>query len=306
MATTLLMRMKHYSCIFIVTITLLLSTCVSRVDTNDSENARPNTELSLMNVIASSCNSVKVYFNNEVELESAEAKSNYSIPGLNILSVTRDITDPSIVMISTSNHEDINYRLTVDGVKDVYGNYIGADNLKLFGGDAAPYMKYVSSYSNKDVIVDFSEAVEKTSAENSTNYNISGLTVTSATRDTVDHMRVVLKTSSQMNATTYTITINNVTDLNGNCITIPNSKNFIGNGPIDSTAPTVLFAGLVDDNTLEVQFSEPMDQISSEITGNYTLKDNTSNSISVTAAARQSENSKVWLDIDGLFSDCLA
>jgi len=302
--------MKRYSYIFIVIISLSFSTCMSRLDIYNVINTNPvhdgtNTELSLLYAVASSCHSVKVYFDNEAELSSAESKGNYSIPGLNIESVTRDKWDPSIVVISTSDHEDINYTLTVHGVKDVNGNSIGANNSKSFGGDVAPYVKSVSSYSNKEVVVYFSEAVERTSAETKTNYSIERLTDIVPTRDTADLSKVMLKTSSQLNGTTYTITIHNVTDLNGNSIASPSSKDFVGNGPVDGTAPSVLFAELVDDNTLEVQFSEPMDQISSETTANYAIKDNINNSLTVTAATRHSDNSKVWLNIDGLFSQSL-
>jgi hypothetical protein len=309
------MEVKLIPYISIIILALSLSTCASRTDMfdlidtdprdNDSGNGGTPAELSLLDAVASSCHSIKVYFSNNVESSSAESKSNYSIPGLNIESVAQDKWDPTIVVISTSYHEDVNYTLTVQGVKDVFDNTIGANNTKSFGGDVAPYIKSVSSYSNKEVVVFFSEAVESTSAETKTNYSIEGLTAIVPTIDTEDPSKVTLKTSSQLNGTMYTITINNVADLNGNRIAVSSSKNFMGNGPVDSKAPVVLFAELVDDNTLEVQFSEPMDQISSQSTGNYTIKDNINNSLAITAATRQSDNSKVRLDIHRSFSQSL-
>jgi hypothetical protein len=162
----------------------------------------------------------------------------------------------------------------------------------------------VSSWSNTQVVVYFSEPVEEVSAQKPSNYSIPGLTVSSAVRDPNDHARVNLTTSSQKGIS-YTITISNVTDLTSNPIGDPASFVFTGTGTTDSTKPKLLSALLIDSDTVEVQFSEPVDKNSSENVSNYSIKDNLDVHVTITSAVRQLDMSRVWLNIAGNFSQSL-
>jgi hypothetical protein len=252
---------------------------------------------SILDVKATLNTKVRVFFSNDVSLSGSQTVGNYSIPGLNITNAVRDSVDFSIVDITTAVQEDINYTLTVSG-------FIEQDSA-VFGGDVAPYIVSVSSYSNTEVSVYYSEPVEITSAEKASNYSIVGLTVFSAVRNPTDDAMVILSTSSQMNSTIYTLMINSVTDMNGNTIKSPNFKEFYGTGAVDNTKPTVLSAELIDSDTVEVTFSEPVEPSSSQTASNYTIKDNLDNILTVSTATRQADKSKVWVDIAGLFSECL-
>jgi hypothetical protein len=176
---------------------------------------------------------------------------------------------------------------------------------KKFAGDVSPYLMNVSSYSNTEVVVYFSEDVEQGSAEQVSNYSMGGLSITSATRDTVDYTKVSLITGSQGDGTQYTLGVSDVKDMNSNSIASPSSMQFVGTGAVDNIPPKVFSAELVDGNTVEVRFSEPVDQSEAENSSNYTIKDNLNNSVTVTNATRQSDASKVWVDISGLFSESL-
>jgi hypothetical protein len=235
---------------------------------------------SILNVKATLNNNVRVFFSSDVSLSGSQTVGNYSIPGLTVTNAVRE-----------------NYTLTISG-------FIEQDSA-VFGGDVAPYIESVSSYSNTEVVVYYSEPVEITSAENVSNYSIVGLTVFSAVRNPTDDTMVILSTSSQMDSTIYTLTISNVTDMNGNSIASPNFKEFYGTGAIDNTKPTVLSAGLIDSDTVEVTFSEPVELSSSETASNYTIKDNLDTTLTVMAATRQADKAKVWVDIAGSFSECL-
>ena len=282
---------------------ITVSTNVEDLNNNQLEGP-PNNTVSfagqatyISNTVATSNIDVRVYFSDEVEQASAETAGNYSIPGLTVTGATRDLVDFSIVDLTTSPQEDINYTLTVTVVID--------QDSRQFGGDVEPYIQSVCSYSNTEVFVYFSEAVEIASAESLTNYSIPGLTIISATRDAADFSKINLDTGSQGDGTNYTLTINSVTDLNGNSILNPGTMDFTGTGVTDNTSPRVLSAVLVDSNTVEVRFSEPVDQVSSETVGNYKITDNVGNSVSVTSASRQADISKVRLDTSGTFSECL-
>jgi hypothetical protein len=75
-----------------------------------------------------------------------------------------------------------------------------------------------SSYDNKKVTVDFSEQINKATAENIANYSINnGVTISSATVGP-DSNIVVLATSGLLANTTYTLTASNVGDNAGSVI----------------------------------------------------------------------------------------
>ncbi|MGQ9614923.1 MAG: Ig-like domain-containing protein [Spirochaetota bacterium] len=250
----------------------------------------------VIDVKATANTRVRVLFSSGVELSAAQTVSNYSIPGLSVFSAVRDSTDYSIVDLITSHQEDINYTLTVTGVIE--------ESSEDFSGDVAPYIQNVSSWNNTQIIVYFSEAVEEVTAQKPSNYSIPGLTVSSAVRDPNDHARVNLTTSKQ-SGISYTITISNVTDLTSNLLDDPASFVFTRTGTTDSTKPKVLSALLIDSDTVEVQFSEPVDKNSSENTANYSIKDNLGVPVTITSAARQLDIARVWLNISGNFSQCL-
>ena len=71
---------------------------------------------------------------------------------------------------------------------------------------------------------------------------------------------------------------------------------------MDNAAPIILSASLIDNDTVEARFSEPMDGVSSQTIINYAIEDSTGNTVALTAAAIQLDTSRVWLDIDGTFA----
>jgi hypothetical protein len=307
--------MKYLKYILFFIIFSLFTSCIWREDMynlskkisegNDDPAVASPDELSVIDAEATLNTSVHVYFSTDVDLSTAENRINYLIPGLSIISAIRDTADFSIVILTTVPQSVLDYTLTVTSVTDVEGNPIGTKNYKAFPGDALPYIQSVSSSSNTEVVVYFSEDVEQTSAENAFNYSIPGLLVDSAVRDTVDYKKITLVTGQQGGGTNYTLTVSDVADLNGNTIGSPDSMGFVGTGVADTIAPTVLSAARVDSDTVEVTFSEPVDLATSEAAGNYTIEDNDMNPVSVTAAVRQTDTSKVRVNISGKFSRSL-
>ncbi len=257
--------------------------------------AGEGTSLSL--VKATSNTGVRVFFTKDVPLPDAEVVGNYSIPGLTVLSALRDGADYRIVDLVTSAQEDNNYTFSVSGVIE--------PDTRVFAGDVDPFIVSVSSYSNTKVVVYFSEEVDLASAEAVPNYDIVGLSIMQATRDAADTAKVILETSPQIDSTIYILTVTGVTDLNGSPMAVPNYEDFYGTGPVDNTQPTVVFATRIDSDTVEVQFSEPMDMVSAETISNYTIVDNPGNPVFVNIATMQPDPSKVRLDILGTFSESL-
>ena len=90
-----------------------------------------------------------------------------------------------------------------------------------------PTIQSTTAISETQVDVLFSEDVDATTSENSANYSIdNGITVTNAERDASNNALVHLTTSSLINGQNYSITTNNVEDLNSNAILSNTMSNF--------------------------------------------------------------------------------
>jgi hypothetical protein len=153
------------------------------------------------------------------------------------------------------------------------------------------YIISVNATSFTTIKVTFSQEVELLSGEDTANYSIPGLTIITAVRDGSDSTVVDLTTSTHEN-TTYTLTVTDVMDTSGNIIGSPKSKQFAGD-----VAPRVLSAALIDSDTVEVLFSEPMNDATTNVPGNYTIKDSDSTIVGVSTATTQVDASRVRLDI---------
>ena len=255
-----------------------------------------STNFVLASAEATSNTSVKVYFSSDVGT-GAETPGNYKIPGLTVDAAVQN-ADLFIVDLTTSAHEDINYTLTVTGVIDTNSYPIGSQNSTIFAGDVAPYIKSVSSHNSEKVVIYFSEAVDPTNAT----YGISPLIpVDLVTIDADDRISLATTTTPQVN-TLYTLTIGLMKDLNGNDLVNP-TADFTGTGDPDITEPRVLSAGLVDNNTVYVQFSEPV-KPAVQLSTDYLIIDNDGDPVTVTSATRQTDESKVVL-VGGPFTASL-
>jgi hypothetical protein len=271
--------------IILIPLTLfLITSCFSRVDVFEIASSGP---FNLLDVQSSSNTGVQIYFSKELDPLSAESVGSYTIQGLKVISARRNDADFSIVDLTTFPQDDIDYSLTASGLKDSDGLSLGSVDTRIFHGDIAPCLKSAVSYGNTEVVVYFSEAVDRYSAENPGNYSIPGLSVVSTTMDTVDPTRVNLVTSSQGDGVDYTIIVSNVMDLTGNHLVSPFMWNFYGIGTVDTTSPMLLSAILIDSNTVELQISEPVELTSSQTTGNYLVEDSISIPQTITSAVRQ-------------------
>ncbi len=120
------------------------------------------------------------------------------------------------------------------------------------------------------VKVEFSEAVEKISAELASNYQINNITVQSAVLQS-DLKTVYLNTTQHVNGT-YTLTVNNIRDRAGvpNTIASNSRSNYTWNGN-DEVPPAITKAELLLNDYLRITFSEPVEQTSARTLSNYTI-----------------------------------
>ncbi len=89
-----------------------------------------------------------------------------------------------------------------------------------------PELSTVAASSATTIAVDFNEDVEETTAENASNYEIDGVTITSAVRDATDNSLVTLTVTTLTNGENYDLVVNNVDDLSANSIATDASLSF--------------------------------------------------------------------------------
>jgi len=164
--------------------------------------------------------------------------------------------------------------------------------------DYIPDIKAVGSSGNTSVIVYFSEPVDESTAQDTANYVLTpSIAVTSATRDAVDTSMVTLVTAAQTSGTNYKLEISNIEDLTGNTITANSFQYFIGTGAIDSTQPSILSVTTIDDNTIEVIFSEPMNTTTTTDSLNYTVTEADGSILTITGVVNQAGDMTVRLTV---------
>lgn len=150
--------------------------------------------------------------------------------------------------------------------------------------DLPPTLVSLTQLTSSVVELTFSEAVDATTANNSSNYSFSpARTLTFASRGGVgfEDTVVIGVTVDWDYDTLYTLTVNNVEDLAGNPID-PGSTIQFTSDPDPDPAPTILASAYVDTVTVTVTFSEAVDQTTAETTGNYSF----SPSATVSSAVR--------------------
>lgn len=187
---------------------------------------------------------VRVEFNKPVSLTTAENTANYTITDANgvrldVIAVTRDPFNSSVIYIDTSLHTaGLTYTVQAANLVGVDGaalstsamsaSYTAPNNVD----SVAPTISAASMSSTSKLNITFSEAVDLTSAQLTTNYfefhtdsTCTGAaelspTITNLARDTSNFAKVSmdLNTPNPTGGTAYYVKIRNVKDIWGNAI----------------------------------------------------------------------------------------
>ena len=154
-----------------------------------------------------------------------------------------------------------------------------------------PQISSVNPVSSIQIDLTFSEQVEKSSAENLSNYQISnGIVINSIELDSNQQVAHINTTSHQPG--TYIITINNVYDLatHPNMIA-PNSYISYQIAPEDTIPPTITDVQILDATHVDITFSETINKSAAENIQNYKII----NAISILQANLDQNNRTVHL-----------
>ena len=166
---------------------------------------------------------VELSFSEQVDSNSADNIYNYLIDnGISIISasVSSGLTK---VTLKTSVHiPNKTYTITVQNVKDIFGNPIldGNNILKyIYNVDNTP-LKVASLVVNNNhtITIKFNKRLDPKSAANANNYSLSDNSQVSQSTLQPDSETVSLKTSTMQKNTNYNLTIKSVEDRSGNVI----------------------------------------------------------------------------------------
>ncbi|MCH8981657.1 Ig-like domain-containing protein, partial [candidate division KSB1 bacterium] len=185
-----------------------------------------------------------VLFSEPLDKASAENPANYSIDGgVQVLTAALD-ADSITVHLTTSQHtKGQDYVISVSNVKDVDGNPIASGSTQNYNVPAdsnvdttAPQLVSVNYRGATQIDLNFSEPLDKASAEIVNNYSISpNIQVIVAALDQ-NLTRVHLVTSEHQDGVDYTLSVNNIYDRAGNPIASGSTQNY--NVPADSNVDT--------------------------------------------------------------------
>lgn len=161
-----------------------------------------------------------------------------------------------------------------------------------------PAINTVNATSSSQLDVTFTEDVDQTTAETLTNYSVNNSVgnPTAATQDGTNK-NIVHLTFANSFAASNILTVQNVKDLPGNAITVAQTANF----NIDITPPSISKVELLSATTIDVTFSENVDQTTAETLTNYLLDNSGGNP--ATATQDGSNKALVHLTFGTSFTD---
>ncbi|QUH29156.1 Ig-like domain-containing protein [Vallitalea guaymasensis] len=244
--------------------------------------------------IAKSNTKVQVLFDQELDKDTAEDISNYTIKDrsgnalvvLEAKVVTKDEDatnyNKSVYLTTAEQKAGELYTITVANVNNIDGVVVDSSNKEAkFGGMAkdttAPKVEQTAvAKSNSTVEVIFKEEMDATTANDVANYTIKdrdGKAFTVLAAELQKGNKIVrLTTEAQKAGMLYTITITNVKDISGNTIDSSYDEAKFGGLALDTAAPKVVssYAKIEDGVTyVYVDFDKNVDAETATVFANY-------------------------------------
>lgn len=178
--------------------------------------------IAISNVTVVDKNNLEVEFNLDVEQSSAQALLNYAVDnGLGSPSTAqRSATENNKVTLTFSNElTENNYTLTVNNVTD-QSTLTTASNLTSNFSYVPLQVSAIDVNSSTEIQITYNQNVQSSNATNVSNYSIDfGIgNPTSIVQSGTNASIVVLTLGQQMVNNTYTVTIDGVTNTNGNAV----------------------------------------------------------------------------------------
>ncbi len=260
-----------------------------------------NTPPQLISAVLQANIFLELRFSEALDMTSAENINHYSIsPYVEVIEATLDASLKKVTLKTDNHMAGQQYSITVQDLKDRANppNVIAAENQVSYFCESqdvvAPNLIRAELYSEKTLVLSFTEPLDPVSATVKENYIIdNGISVIEASMRQ-SPMEVLLETTPHQKGV-YSITVNNVKDL----AVVPNTivpGNWVTYTytPSDTTPPVLLFSEFVNPTLVELNFSEPLDPSSAENISHYSI----SNGINVQRAILDVSMTQVILQTD--------
>ena len=226
-------------------------------------------QLNLDQLLTLSETEIQLVFNDELDESSAETVSNYSIDnGIGQpLTASLDTEDKKRVNLTLGNAlvESTTFQLSASGIENSSGNstFSGSQDFTFV---IPVVIDTLYAKSENSCLVVFNKSLSESIAETVTNYSLDGgVGLASSAVLQSDEKSVELAFDATFSDQTYTLTVSNVEDLDGNVI----AANSIGSFDYLNLAITSLTQ--VGDNGIAVTFNQDIDPANISTLTNYSL-----------------------------------
>jgi len=211
---------------------------------------------------ASSANTttMTVTYDSPPNAAQATTLSNYSVPGLVLTGVPT--LNGNTVTITTSAQAAQTYTVTVTGVTRASDGSPLAVNSASFT-HVAFNVASAASLTSHSMSVTFDAPPNAAQATTLANYSVGGLTLSGT--PTLNGNTVTISTGTQ-SATTFTVTVNNVTRASDGTVLTNNTASFTGRPPFD-----VVGAASTSSGSMTVTFSQPPTAAQATTLANYSV-----------------------------------
>lgn len=222
---------------------------------------------------------VEVLFSEPITKLSAEKIANYGITPALTITTAALLADTRTVLLTTVPHVDGEaYTLNVKAIFDraTPANEIAlpaAVNYEYHAPDTQPpTLVTVRALTSTQVEVRFDEAIDQSTAENITNYQLAPQVNIAVALLQTDNRTVLLTTAPHVDGMTYTLSVQNIQDraTPPNALVAPATKSYKFQ-EADTTPPTLLSAQARNANEVEVRFNETVATSAAENISNYNL-----------------------------------
>jgi len=247
----------------------------NRMDTYEYKFAgipRDTSKPYIVSLISESNKTISIVFSKKVNEVTAENSANYSIDKIAVTDARLQEDGKTVKLTTTEQSASVLYKITVQNISDKYGVYMDRHERRITGsaGDSTKPRATALVIASNEIMIRYSEKIDRTAAEDSSNYSIDkGLEVLKAVLD--DSGKIVnLLTSKQTSGTLYTIGISGIPDLFGNMIDYYTSQF----GGMSENATPLNFTASSSTNAVIITFNKRVEKTSAENTSNYLFDNN--------------------------------
>lgn len=259
---------------------LLCSTENNWTASNHADGGTPGTQNSvydnspdiigpnLIDFIATDANTFSLTFDEPMD-ESSLSSGTYTFDnGISENGITSS-TYTAQITVTPALTSDVNYTVSVTGVKDCAQNDIQTNTLSHTYDTNPPELDHIVVKTSNQIEIVFNENLNKDIAETESNYTSdhSGMSPTSAIRDDLDLSTVSLTFADDFELDVEnTLTIEHLQDIPGNALAAALTPTFTLSQQID----TVQVIGI---NLLDIYFKQDLDETSASTSSNYSVDD---------------------------------